>query len=168
MIEESEDEAAFIFLEAMILAYYRMNNLEEAHRTTSEAIELAQSRDDLKKGFELRLSLAESYIITGEQEAALGMYTKALESAKKLKHKKDEARLTGRIGFALAEMGRLDEAIPYHHQAIELAQERQIPDLEGEQLSMLAMAFMEKQELDEAKEYAQKANEQLKIFGKSD
>ena len=159
LLEGSESEVAFTFLEAMILAYYRMNLVEAARQKTSDAIELAQSRGDLKKEFEMRLSLAEACIVSGELEAALETYTQTLELAKRLKHKKDEARLTGRIGFALAEMGRLDEAVPYHQRAVKLARDRDIPDLEGEQLSMLAIAYMDKRELEEAKEYALKAVE---------
>jgi tetratricopeptide (TPR) repeat protein len=159
LVEGSESEVAFTFLEAMILAYYRMNLVEAARQKTSEAIELAQSRGDLKKEFEMRLSLAEACIVSGELEAALETYTQTLELAKRLKHKKDEARLMGRIGFALAEMGRLDEAVPYHQRAVKLARDRDIPDLEGEQLSMLAIAYMDKRELEEAKEYALKAVE---------
>lgn len=159
LVDGSENEVAFTFLEAQILAYYRMNLVEAAHQKTSEAIELAQSRGDLKKEFEMRLSLAEACIVSGELEAALEKYTQALEMAKRLNHKKDEARLTGRIGFTLAEMGRLDEAVPYHQRAVKLARDRDIPDLEGEQLSMLAIAYMDKRELEEAKEYALKAVE---------
>jgi tetratricopeptide (TPR) repeat protein len=77
----------------------------------------------------------------------------ALDGAKQLGRQADEAYLIGRIGFTLAELGRTDEAIAYHEQAVELARQRVIPDLEGQQLSMLAMAYLERQELNKARSY---------------
>jgi tetratricopeptide (TPR) repeat protein len=57
----------------------------------------------------------------------------------------------------LAEMGRVDEAVMYHQQAADLARQRSIPDLEGEQLSMLALAALDQQNSEQARDYCQQA-----------
>ena len=44
----------------------------------------------------------------------------------------------------LAEMDRIDEAIPFHMEAITLAEKNDLPALEGEQLTMLGMALQDK------------------------
>ena len=93
------------------------------------------------------------------REQALETYRSALKAAKQLNRFTDEAYLTGRIGVTLAEMGNVDEAITYHNEAIQLARQRDIPELEGEQLSMLAMAYLERQDLGEARKYCQAAIE---------
>jgi tetratricopeptide (TPR) repeat protein len=53
--------------------------------------------------------------------------------------------------MVLAELERIDEAIPYHQEAIELAEKHELPELEGEQFMMLAMAYWENGDLDQAR-----------------
>ncbi|MFW5943168.1 MAG: tetratricopeptide repeat protein, partial [Chloroflexota bacterium] len=89
------------------------------------------------------VSLGESYLLSGMPEKAIATYEKARSGAVRLSRRWDEAYLTGRIGVALAEAGRLPEAIEYHERAVALAREREIPELEGEQLSMLALAHLD-------------------------
>ena len=79
----------------------------------------------------------------GAPERAINAYEEALSGAVRLSRQQDEAYLTGRIGVALAEAGRVDEALARHERALELAREREIPELEAEQLSMLAMAHLD-------------------------
>ncbi len=146
-------EVALSFLEAIILAKYRTNQIEDARNLTKEAIKLAQSVDDQDREVDLWLGLAESFMVMGDLQEASDGYKNALDGAKQLGRQADEAYLIGRIGFTLAELGRSDEAIAYHEQAVELARQRVIPDLEGQQLSMLAMAYLEKQELGKARSY---------------
>jgi len=148
-----DGEAALSFLEAIILAKYRSNQIEDARTLTNEAINLARSVDDLDREVDLWLGLAESFMVIGDFQQALDGYEHALDGAKQLGRQADEAYLIGRIGFTLAELGRTDEAIAYHEQAVELARQRVIPDLEGQQLSMLAMAYQERQELGKARSY---------------
>jgi tetratricopeptide (TPR) repeat protein len=146
-------EAALSFLEAIILAKYRSNQIEDARTLTNEAVNLARSVDDLDREVDLWLGLAESFMVMGDFQEALDGYEHALDGARQLGRQADEAYLIGRIGFTLAELGRTDEAIAYHEQAVELARQRVIPDLEGQQLSMLAMAYLERQDLGKARSY---------------
>ena len=89
-----------------------------------------------------------------------GLYhEEARKGAIRLSRQYDEAYLTGRMGIALAESGRTEEAIAYHKEAIALAKKREIPQLEGEQLSMLALAYLEKEDPMQARSYCQSAIE---------
>ncbi len=140
-IESSRDidnGAASAFYQARIEACYRANRNEDAHIAAANAIELARETKDYHREIDLLLSLGESYLVSGMTIEALDVYQSALDGAKKLSRLKDEATLTGRIGVVLAELGRLDEATTYHERAVGFARERNLPELEGEQLSMLA------------------------------
>jgi len=126
---------------------------QRGYELAGSFVNLARSVDDLDREVDLWLGLAESFMVMGDFQEALDGYEHALDGARQLDRQADEAYLIGRIGFTLAELSRTDEAIAYHEQAIELARQRVIPDLEGQQLSMLAMAYLERQELNKARSY---------------
>ncbi len=161
LVNETDDEVVYAFLEAMIPAYYRMDRVEEAENVIIVAIEVAQALKDRNKEVDQLLSLGESYMLsspgTARLNQALDAYRDALEGAREIGRKQDEAYLIGRIGLTLAELGRIDEAIAYHRDALGLARDRQIPELEGEQLIMLAMAYREKGDLEEASAHCRAA-----------
>ncbi len=158
----------FELLESMILANYRLGQIGEAERLTNEAISLVRRSGDQYKETNLMLSLGESYMLSGLFEQALSAYASALNGAVELERERDEAYLTGRMGVALAELGRTDEAMIYHRRAVDLARKREIPDLEGEQLSMLAFAYLEKQNIDRARIHCLNAIDVLTNAGLAD
>ena len=158
LTKEQKDKAPlFDFYQKFIESCYRLNRIEEAETATEEAIAIAQISKDKEKEVDFLLNLGESAMIFGMPQKALETYKQARKGAVRLSRQYDEAYLTGRIGVALAEIGRIDEAILFHKEAIELAQQRGIPQLEGEQYSMLAMAYMEKGEQETAVSYCQSA-----------
>ncbi len=154
-----ENDTAFAFYEAKVMACYRTGRTEEAHRSLEEAIELARATNSFNKEIDLLLSLGESYMVSDKKDKALDAYKSALAGAKRLSRQKDEAYLTGRVGITLAELGQLDEAATYHQGAVELARQRNLQELEGEQLSMLAMVCLERQELKKARAHCHAAIE---------
>lgn len=156
---QKDKELLFDFYESFIAACYRLHRIEEAEAATEQAIAAAKASKDREKEVDFLLGLGESAMLFGMPEKALAAYTQAREGAVRLSRQYDEAYLTGRVGVALAEIGRTDEAIEFHKEAIALAQRREIPQLEGEQLSMLAMAYLEKKEMDAAKTNCQAAIE---------
>lgn len=159
------DELLFGLFENVILANYRLGQVAEAERLTNEAISLARQSGDRAKETDMLLSLGESYMVSGIYEQALAAYAGALNGAIELERQRDEAYLTGRMGVTLAELGRVDEAMLYHRRAVELAQQREIPELEGEQLSMLAFGYLEKNDLDRARTHCLQAIEVLSNVG---
>jgi tetratricopeptide (TPR) repeat protein len=147
----------FVFSENLISAFYRLEKVEEAHQATIDAIEMARADKNREKEVNFLLSLGESYMLTDKLEEALETYQLALDGAQRLQRQVDRAYLSGRIGVTLAELGRADESITYHNESIRLAREHNQPDLEGEQLSMLAMAYMDQGELETALDHAEQS-----------
>ncbi|MFO7681058.1 MAG: tetratricopeptide repeat protein [Chloroflexota bacterium] len=152
-----KDEMLFDFYQVSILACYQLNRIEEAEKVTEQAVTAAHAGKKKDKEVDFLLSLGESAMAFGMPEKALAAYKQAREGAIRLSRHYDEAYLTGRMGVALAELGRTDEAILFHKEAVELAQRREISQLEGEQLSMLALAFLDKEERAAARDYCQSA-----------
>jgi tetratricopeptide (TPR) repeat protein len=144
----------FVFSENLISALYRLEKVDEAHQATTDAIEMARAEKNREKEVNFLLSLGESYMVTEQLEEALETYQQALDGAQRLQRQVDRAYLSGRIGVILAELERFDQAINYHQEAIRLAREHNQPELEGEQLSLLAMAYMDNGELDTALDHA--------------
>jgi tetratricopeptide (TPR) repeat protein len=144
----------FVFSENLISALYRLEKVDEAHQATTDAIEMARAEKNREKEVNFLLSLGESYMLTDKLEEALETYQMALDGAQRLQRQVDRAYLSGRIGVILAELERFDQAINYHQEAIRLAREHNQPELEGEQLSLLAMAYMDNGELDTALDHA--------------
>jgi tetratricopeptide (TPR) repeat protein len=152
-----ERDTVFKFFQTLILAHYRLNQFDDAEQVNQQAIEYARSNGDLTREVDMLINLGEACVIADLHERAFDAYSRALDGASQLERIDDEAYLTGRIGVVLAEMGRIDEAVMYHQQAAELARQRSIPDLEGEQLSMLALAALDQQDVGQAREYCQQA-----------
>jgi len=163
--KKSRTEHVYKFYAAQIMVYYRKGNTDMADRTTTEAIQRARSTNDLALELNFRLSLGESYVIAGEYGHALEHYKKARARAAKLNRHSDEAYIAGRIGVALAELGKIDEAIGYHNEALEIARQMNLPDLEGEQLTMLAIAYSDKGDIDSAKSFCRKS---IDVFDDAD
>ena len=70
-----------------------------------------------------------------------------------------------RVGIVLAELGRAPEAISYHQRAIALARQRALPQLEGEQLTMLALAYRDQHDWEQARSCCQDA---INVFSTND
>ncbi len=152
------------FYEKIISTHYRLGSNKEAEKYTIQAIDYANSQGDEGKELDFLLSLGESFVLSEKQNEALTIYKKAVQKANKIERKKDAAYLTGRIGITLAELGQLSEAISYHENSIKLAKDRGLVDLEGEQLSMLAMAYFEQNDNEKANEYCQTA---IRVYTKA-
>ncbi len=120
-----------------------------------EAIEFARTVKDFNKEIDLLLSLGESCLVMDLHEKALDAYRCALDGSRRLSRLEDQAYLTGRVGVVLAETGRLDEAATSHQAALQLARERALPELEAEQLSMLAFICREQRDLNRARTYCE-------------
>lgn len=165
----------FFFYENLIIALYQLERRAAAEQITEEAITAARSSRDHQRGVTFSLSLGESYMLSDMPDKAVAAYKAALTDARRLSRQQDEAYLTGRIGLALAESGHAEEAMEWHEHAIDLARQQDIPELEAEQLSMLAMAHLDlarqdvnqndEQHLEQARQMAQAS---LEIYTTAD
>jgi tetratricopeptide (TPR) repeat protein len=165
LTKSNPDDSSFTFLEMQISAYYRLNKMEEAHQATADAIKLARSTGDRTREVNFLLSLGESYMLAEMYDQALDIYQQARQGARELQRPVDEAYLTGRIGVTLAELERVDEAISYHKETVELARQNETPELEGEQLTMLALAYLDKDEINKARTYCRSAMDVYSAIG---
>lgn len=150
-------EITFAFFETLALAHYRTAQPEEALRVIEDAIAHARAIDSPQAEVTMLLHLGESCMALALHEQALDAYQRALAQISQLDRAADEAHLVGRVGVALAELGRVPEAIAYHQRAVELARARAIPELEGEQLTMLALAYRDQRDTDRARSYSEDA-----------
>ncbi len=164
LCKEISDQTVFSFYETQIQIYSRQGQPQTAQQINQEAAEYARVLNNKSKEFEFLLSQGESHLVAEAHADALIAYERAHLIAQELNRKTDEAYLTGRIGVVLAETGKLDEAINYHLQAVSLARLLLIPNLEGEQLTMLLMAYLEKGEILEARKYG---NAALQIYSEA-
>jgi len=151
----------FYFYEHLIKAFYRQEQIDEAHQASLKAVETARKLKDRQKEVDFLLNLGESHMLNENLEQALDAYQQALEGTQRMQRMVDRAYLFGRIGIIMAEMDRLDEALDYHEKAVELARKHEIRELEGEQLVMLAMALFDKEEYAPAIKHCQQA---LEVF----
>ncbi|MEN8242390.1 MAG: tetratricopeptide repeat protein [Chloroflexota bacterium] len=161
LTKKDDIDTLFFFYENLISALYRSEKIDQAHTATKEALERARSAEDTEKEVSLLLSLGESYMLTDKLELALETYQLALDGTQRLQRLVDRAYLLGRTGVVLAELEKTDEAIVYHQQSLEAARNHELIGLEGEQLTMLAIAYRDKNEMGKAKDYA---NQALQVF----
>jgi len=163
--ELKDNDKLFDFYRAAILACYQADRIVKAEALTEQAVAAARAGKNKDIEVDFLLSLGESSLNSGMPQKALEAYDQARQGAIRLSRQYDEAYLTGRMGIALAEMGRVDEAIAYHKDAVALAKSREIPQLEGEQLSMLALAYIDKKDPDQARDYCQLA---IEVFSEAE
>ena len=165
LLDDQKDDVIFDFLEAVITAYFRQGKTQEAQNMISDAVTIARSAADQAREVEFLVNLGESFLASDMLERARDTYRKALEGAAELDRKNYQAYLHGRLGYTLAELGQLPEAVQYHLKAIELARKYQLPELEGNQHSMLAVTYRELGEMDRAVAQGEQA---VEIFERID
>lgn len=164
-LEGQEDERIFEFLESLIITYYRQGKITEANNMLSEAITISRTVGDQEREIDFLLNLGESFISSNLINKALEIYKTALDKSSALNQAGNMAHIIGRIAFILGETGQLEQAIEHHLKAIELANSQNLSELEGDQRCMLAVAYLERSEVDTALIQAEKA---LQIYQDAD
>ena len=157
LAQDTHNEMIYHFYEQLISANYRLNQLAAARHAAMKAIEKARTDKNRNREIDFLLGLGESFMVTNELEQSLAIYAQAIAATQRMQRMTDKAYLLGRIGIILAELNRTDEAIQHHKQAIDMARTHGLPDLEGEQLVMLAMAFAEQGKIEKAHEHCETA-----------
>ena len=157
-------EAAFDFYEVIARAAFHLDRPADAQEALQAGLALARTAREPAKEREMLINLGEAYLVSGQNAPALDAYRDGLVLAERQERTTDVAYLNGRIGAILADLGRVDEALPYHEQALALARQHKLPDLEGEQLCMLALAGYENQQPEQAIEFCQQA---IAVYGEA-
>ncbi len=158
-------ESAFLFFESAALTYHQLGEHAEALDVLHNAIEYAQTIGDRNYEANMLLHLGESYLAMEQYDQALEPLEAVSSVLQELEREVDKAHVVGRIGVALAESGRIDEAIPYHLHAVDLSRQHKIRALEAEQLTMLALAYHEQNNRKRAQECSQEAAEIFSSIG---
>lgn len=136
-------QVTFPFFQTYALAFFRTEQPEEALRITQYAIEYVTTVDDQEPQTNMLLTLGESCIVMAFYAEALTAYQRALAGLRAAGRDSDEAHVLGRIGVALAELGRIDEAIEHHQQAANMARQHNLPELYAEQHVLMALSYLE-------------------------
>ena len=168
LTRQTDHALALEFYESIIFSLYQQEKPDEARQATQDAIKLARANKEDDAELNLLLSLGESFHLSEMYGEALEVYEKSLNAAKRQARKVDAAYLTGRVGVSLAESGELDQAIKFHLEAVSMAKEQEIPNLEGEQLSMLALAYYDKGEFDQARQFCTSSQQVYQAAGLED
>lgn len=158
-LAQKAEEFAFslAFYELLIAAYAHVGQTDQALTITNNAAEAARLSGDWEKEVGLLMTLAANKMLTEDYEEAIELYQNAQRVARKLNHHDKEAFIIGRIGVAMAELGRLAEAAHHHKIAIKVAGEMNLKALEAEQLTMLSLVFRDLDDLAKAKDLAKQA-----------
>lgn len=151
------DDVVFDFYRWRASAFIKTEEFGDAKNAIADAIERARSIDDTRREVDFLLLLGETFILSEMPDEALKTFQDALKGAKEQNRKPDEAYLTGRVGVALAEMNEIDDAIGHHRESIKQARECGLTQLEGEQLCLLAMAYLDTQNVEQAKMHCEEA-----------
>lgn len=152
-----DDDALYDFYKWQTIVSYQIGEVDRARALTRQMTELARQSNDSRREIDTMLTLAESFTLADMPEKALECYQDTLKVAEASERTVEQAYLIGRIGMTLGEMGRPEEAITHHQSAIEMARDRGLKQLEGEQYCMLAMAYLDQQDSVQAVAHCQQA-----------
>jgi tetratricopeptide (TPR) repeat protein len=165
---KKDDELRLAFLKMLVRASFQLGRLTEGMAFARQAIQAASALKDLPGVVELWINLGEASLVAGELAQALEAYQRARQGVAQLGREQDEAHLHGRIGYVLAEMGRPAEAAAHHQKAIQMARQTNLRELEGDQLSLLALAHLDQGELELAARACQEAERIFAEDGQAD
>ena len=120
-------------------------------------LDIAREREDWEWQLRLLTHLAYARYHLGQLEASLAHYREALAWAVQLQDKNAEALLQGRISAILADQGQMEEAIATAQHSLALALEQENFTLVGEQQILLAFAYRDIDQPDQATAFCQEA-----------
>jgi tetratricopeptide (TPR) repeat protein len=118
-----DDETRGIVLSNAATAYVDQGDVETAESFFIDSIKLAQKTGDRHAEATRRGNYGWFLMSTGRAERALASLSYALRQSEELGMTLQMAVQTDNIGLAYAELGRYDEALTYHRQALNLLDE---------------------------------------------
>ena len=113
----------------------------------------------------LLILIGNSFLLTGNQDEALGHYREALKAVENAKSPVAKGVALGNIGLIYSTKGEADEALKYHQQALEINREIGYKQGEASALGNIGLIYSAKGEADEALKYLQQALEIFKSIG---
>ena len=113
----------------------------------------------------LLILIGNSFLLTGNQDEALGHYKEALKAAENADSPSAKGVALGNIGLIYSAKGDADEALKYHQQALEIFREIRYRQGEANQLGNIGNIYSGKGDADEALKYLQQALEIFESIG---
>jgi tetratricopeptide (TPR) repeat protein/serine/threonine protein kinase len=167
-IQEENDEAKANVLNAIGVAYKRLNKADEALRYYQQSLEIKQRRND-KRGIALTLGeIASVNNSLGKPDEALTNYTEALRLHREIGNKKGIGITLINLGAFNRDRARYDDALRLFKEALQI--EREIGDKNYQALCLdnIGGIYTFQGEFDDARTYFERAlelREELKVPG---
>jgi tetratricopeptide (TPR) repeat protein/serine/threonine protein kinase len=167
-IQVENDEAKANVLNAIGVAYKRLNKPDEALRYYQQSLEIKRGRDD-RRGIALTLGeIASVHNSLGKPDEALTNYTEALRLHREIGNKKGIGTTLINFGRFYEDRARYDEALKLFKEALQI--EREIGDKNYQALCLdnIGGVYTFKGEFDDARTYFERAlelREELKVPG---
>jgi tetratricopeptide (TPR) repeat protein len=167
-IQAENDEAKANVLNAIGVAYKRLNKADEALRYYQQSLEIKRGRND-KRGIALTLGeMASVYNSLGKPDEALTNYTEALRLHREIGNKTGIGTTLINLGTFYENRAKYDEALKLFKEALQI--EREIGDKNYQALCLdnIGGVYTFKGEFDDARTYFERAlelREELKVPG---
>ena len=167
-IQVENDEAKANVLNAIGVAYKRLNKPDEALRNYQQSLDIKRARGD-KRGIALTLGeMASVYNSLGKPDEALTNYTEALRLHREIGNKKGIGTTLINFGRFYEDRAQYDEALKLFKEALQI--EREVGDKNYQALCLdnIGGVYTFKGEFDDARTYFERAlelREELKVPG---
>ncbi len=163
-LENQEEKAAV--LQAIGVAYKRLNKLDEALKNYQDSLEIKR-RLGQKRGIAASLNeIAQIQGRLGKPEAALASYTEALALRREIGDKQGIGSSLIDLGFFYADRGRYDEALKFYKDSLSIQRELGNKNLEALCLNNIGNVLLLKGQSEDALTYLERALE-LREKGKA-
>lgn len=160
-----EDKTAYsVFFNLLIITTAYLGRLDDTLELVDDAMKEAEKDGDLDRKLNLFVSKGNTHFELDDYEKAKEAYLEGLDISVRLQKWELQTRLLGRLSAVEAELGSLDHSIIYAQEALGVAERIGNRKLIGEQLMMLAFCARDKGAIEEAREYAEKAQKDFTLI----
>jgi tetratricopeptide (TPR) repeat protein len=146
-------------LQALGVAYQRLNKLDDALRNFNQALDIRRKIDD-QRGIAMSLmQVGEIHDIMGDNKGALASYQEAVEVDRKIGDKHGLIQGLTSLGLLYLNQSKYDEALQYTNEALQIARDSHDESSQATLLMNIGIAHFSKGEYQDALTYFQQAYE---------
>jgi len=165
-LDNQEERAAV--LNAMGVAYKKLNKFDEAARNLQDALAIRRQLGQ-KKGMAISLNeLAQVQASLGKPEGALTSYQEALQLRRDIGDKKGVGDTLIDLGGYYQDAGRYDEALKLYKESLQIQRDVGNEDYQGLCLNNIGLAYLSQGDYDNARTYFEQAlqlRQKFKVAG---
>ena len=167
-VQLDNNEAKANLLNAIGVAYKRLNKPDEALRYYQQSLDIKRARDD-KRGIGLTLGeIAQVQDSLGKPGQALASYTESLRLHREIGDKKGIGTTLINLGRFHTDRAQYDDALKLFKEALQIEREIGDKNFQALALSNIGVVYSFKGEFDDARTYHERAlelREELKVAG---